>query len=186
MRPLYVFESIVAFWLSILIVSCGDSSKPTYQFYEKNLLGNKEVFNQLSDRAIASGVDRISRTSVYPKDKLGDDKIEWFHLMFKKLGVNGGLQVDRRYNLVELIMWSSGIVNRGEMILLVRVEKKYLKLSFIGGKWKVTNCFARYYRMIGIFVLPSKWRPFNLLHSGRMYWRWGTSASCGGMATVAM
>jgi hypothetical protein len=121
---LYKFSKVILLLIFVVqIVSCSTESKPEFN----------EVNEELSQKSLDLGVDRINLTDVYPKGSISTLELQWFHKRFEVLGLDVGLQVYKtkdKKRVVEFIYWSTGIVSRGEVVIITRSEVNLNEIDF--------------------------------------------------------
>lgn len=115
---------------SILLLGCEGKSAPELAEVRVLLQDKKNSFEALADMTIESGVDRVSREGVYPKDSLTLEEFELFQTKFDDLMIDVGVQVDKEGQVIEFILWSSGILDRGEAVILLFSEREISSVAY--------------------------------------------------------
>jgi hypothetical protein len=131
---LYKFSKVILLLIFVVqIVSCSTESKPEFNEVKESLLKNINIYEELSQKSLDLGVDRINLTDVYPKGSISTLELQWFHKRFEVLGLDVGLQVYKtkdKKRVVEFIYWSTGIVSRGEVVIITRSEVNLNEIDF--------------------------------------------------------
>ncbi|MBV7317614.1 hypothetical protein [Shewanella sp. NIFS-20-20] len=153
MKPPFTFVIKSIVWLTLLyqLQACMPVNTPNLEDLKIDVLNHLNTYDELADRAILSGITRISLTynsqqnannaQVYPKGQLTNNEIKWFVHKFKELGIEIGIQTGDD-QVVEILYWSSGILDRGQGVTIVRSEKniEYTNFYYYKSKYGHLDC----------------------------------------------
>ncbi|WP_046005448.1 hypothetical protein [Pseudoalteromonas rubra] len=119
-----ILNLMVLILIVLGLAGCFKNAVPDEDTIKNKVLANLTLYEEVAARALSSNVTRVSRTGSFPKGVLSEEEYSWFLSMFDQLGIQTGIQVDLESKHVEFIYWSSGIVSRGEAILLIKLANE--------------------------------------------------------------
>lgn len=139
-----LIKVVIGLIFFIQLQACSPEPAPKFSDVKLNVLNNIELFEKVASKALSSGVTRVSKGSkdsegnakvnVFPKGHLQEADAQWFLDKFKQLGIEIGIQVEQKEQVVEFIYWSTGLLDRGHSIVIVKSRIGLNDVAFYGQK----------------------------------------------------
>ena len=130
----YVLRVMFSGMMFVNINACTDEQAPSFESVNADVLSKISTYEEVSSKVLLSGADRISQTGVYPKGVINDKENEWFLAKFDELNLSNGVQVDKEDKIVEFLYWSTGLVSRGQSLVVLKSDLELKDSVFYGDK----------------------------------------------------
>jgi hypothetical protein len=128
----------------IQLQGCSPEPAPKFTDVKTDVLNKIELFEEVASKALAADVTRISKggkdsegntkINVFPKGQLPEAEAQWFLERFEQLGIEIGIQVEQKEQVVEFIYWSTGLLDRGHSLVIVKSDIDLNNVTFYGRK----------------------------------------------------
>jgi hypothetical protein len=130
--PVQPRNNIWVVLLLVFVVDCSERREPpNYGEMENLLLSNIDDFEYLSSFIRQKGLSRITHDSIYPKGKIDERELTKYRELLSRLGIYTGVQYHNDDAYVEVLYWSSGILDRGEAMIFIRTEKSISEIPYL-------------------------------------------------------
>lgn len=120
---LYIRHLIPVVFFVLSLQACLDKSAPPSDLDMGEMFSkNVESFKKLNDIMVTTNLTRVTFSSAFPEKNDHAGEMSEIRRLLKKIGAKIGAQMSEDKKLVEVIYWSTGIVNRGNSKLYIRRE----------------------------------------------------------------
>lgn len=139
----YTLKVIFLGMIFVNISAYSSEQAPSFESVNADVLSKITTYEEVASKVLLSGADRISRTGIYPKGVIDDEENEWFLARFDELNLNNGVQVDKEDQIVEFLYWSTGLVSRGQSLVVLKSGLELKDSVFYGNKIKNNSIECR-------------------------------------------